>query len=149
MTGTNKKAVNAVLDKLHTEGSTNLWDGLQTGMEIIRENYDEMRNQSVFIFTDGMPNIIPPRGHLPMLKKYQESNPNIQMMINTFGFGYSMDSLLLNEIAQQGNGFYTYIPDSGLVGTVFVNALSNVVSMCAKNIKVTFSTENGVKFADG
>lgn len=96
MTASGKKQVNAVLDKLRTEGSTNLWDGLQTGMEIIRESYDEMRNQSVFIFTDGMPNVIPPRGHLPMLKKYQETYPNIQMMINTFGFGYSMDSLLLN-----------------------------------------------------
>jgi len=46
-------------------------------------------------------------------------------MINTFGFGYSMDSLLLNKLSLEGNGFYTYIPDSGLVGTVFVNAIAN------------------------
>jgi hypothetical protein len=55
-------------------------------------------------------------------------------MINTFGFGYSMDSLLLNEIALEGGGFYAYIPDSGMVGTVFVNAIANVMSIYAKNL---------------
>lgn len=26
------------------------------------------------LFTDGMPNVEPPRGHIPMLKKYLDEN---------------------------------------------------------------------------
>ena len=73
----NKKKANEVLDQLVTEGSTNLWDGLQTGLEVIRENYEFGVNQTVFLFTDGMPNVNPPRGHIPMLKKYKETYPDM------------------------------------------------------------------------
>jgi hypothetical protein len=36
--------------------------------------------------------------------------------MNTFGFGYSLDSALLNDISHEGNGTYAFIPDSSLVG---------------------------------
>lgn len=36
-----------------------------------------------------------------------------------------MESSLLDELAIEGNGNYSFIPDSSFVGTIFVNALSN------------------------
>ena len=38
--------------------------------------------------------------------------------ILTFGFGYSLDTMLLVDIAAKGHGCFSYIPDSGFVGTV-------------------------------
>ena len=32
------------------------------------------RVNSIMILTDGLPNVIPPRGHIPMLQRYKEKN---------------------------------------------------------------------------
>ncbi|CAE6433545.1 unnamed protein product [Rhizoctonia solani] len=93
----------------------------------------ERRLSALFILTDGQPNIEPPRGHIPMLKTYLDSlSSNApKFTISTFGFGYSLDSRLLDEIADLGQGMYGFIPDSGMVGTVFVHALANLIATWA------------------
>ncbi len=50
------------LTKLTANGSTNLWDGLRTGIEILKKAEAPNRLSSLFLFTDGLPNICPPRG---------------------------------------------------------------------------------------
>jgi hypothetical protein len=51
--------------------------------------------------------------------------------IHTFGFGYSLRSGLLKSIAEIGNGSYAFIPDAGMIGTVFVHAAANFQSTYA------------------
>lgn len=61
-----------------------------------------------------------------MLKLYREKHQGrFPGSISTFGFGYSVKSILLRDIAEVGGGMYAFIPDSGFVGTAFVNALAN------------------------
>ena len=45
-----------------------------------------------------------------------------------FGYGYSLDTKLLTAITQLGGGCYGFIPDCSMVGTIFVNFLSHVLS---------------------
>lgn len=66
-----------------------------------------------------------------MLKSYLDSHPESNFLINTFGFGYDLDSRLLVDIAEIGNGTYGFIPDSGMVGTVFVHAVANTFTTYA------------------
>lgn len=80
-----------------------------------------------------------------MLKQYKEKNPDMKPVIHTFGFGYSMDSQLLDEIAQEANGIYAFIPDSSFVGTVFVNSLSNILPTIATNVQINVEGCNGAK----
>jgi hypothetical protein len=128
------------IDRLHPGGCTNLWDGLKTGMSLLNDDLAKTngtgtassRLPTLFILTDGMPNVNPPRGHIPMLKSYIDSHPTTQQFsISTFGFGYSLDTPLLLKIAQVGGGGYGFIPDSGMVGTVFVHAVANAYSTYA------------------
>ena len=51
-------------------------------------------------------------------------NKQIKTTINTSGFGYDMESSLLDDLAIEIYGNYSFIPDSSLVGKIFVNALS-------------------------
>lgn len=51
--------------------------------------------------------------------------------INTFGFGYSLDSKLLKQLSVRGAGMYSFIPDASFVGTAFVNTLSNIRTTAA------------------
>ncbi len=78
---------------------------------------------AILLLTDGRPNIEPPRGTLAMLKRYKETNDLPCASIGTFGFGYNLDSALLEGIAKEGNGMYAFIPDAAFVGTAFVNAV--------------------------
>jgi Mg-chelatase subunit ChlD len=126
------------LQMLQPSGSTNLWDGLKMGMDLLAKDSNPTRMTSCFILTDGCPNIVPPRGHLPMLRRYKDSQPtNFSCTINTYGFGYNLDSTLLDDIAREGQGSYSFIPDSGFVGTVFTNALANLCSTLGKKVRLT------------
>jgi hypothetical protein len=58
--------------------------------------------------------------------------------VNTFGFGYELDSQLLEGLAHIGNsGSYAFIPDGAFVGTIFVNAISNLLTTVATNLKLS------------
>eukprot|EP00239_Pterosperma_sp_CCMP1384_P006734 CAMPEP_0197852342 /NCGR_PEP_ID=MMETSP1438-20131217/20320_1 /TAXON_ID=1461541 /ORGANISM="Pterosperma sp., Strain CCMP1384" /LENGTH=889 /DNA_ID=CAMNT_0043466339 /DNA_START=178 /DNA_END=2844 /DNA_ORIENTATION=+ len=141
MTAANKTAALAAVTSLSAGGSTNLWDGLHTGMEALRNATEattgsNQRTQSVLLLTDGIPNVVPPRGHLPMMKQYKDTH-GMRARVSTFGFGYALDSELLHELAQEGEGTYAFIPDASFVGTVFVNALSNHRSIGAVNAEIS------------
>ena len=134
------RAVDA-LDKIDTEGTTNIWDGLFKSMEELRTKRDTTRLGCVMLMTDGQPNIVPPRGHIPMLKRYLDKYPKFSCMVNTYGFGNRLDSGLLDDIAAHMNGSYAFIPDSGFVGTIFVNSIANVLTIAATSAVVSLEFE--------
>jgi len=135
------------LDTLAAGGMTNLWDGLKMGIETLKKGYQAGRLQHVMLFTDGLPNFSPPRGIIPMIKKMKDKEGGrLPCSVNTFGFGYELDSKLLSELAIEGEGQYSFIPDAGLIGNAFVHAMSNLlVSMC-RDLTVTLEPQNGAEF---
>ena len=56
--------------------------------------------------------------------------------IHVFGYGYELDSALLAEIAETGKGSYTYIPDCSMVGTAFINFMSNALSTITNHVRL-------------
>ena len=57
--------------------------------------------------------------------------------VNTFGFGYQLNSKLLENISIFGNsGSYAFIPDGSFVGTIFINAISTLLTTAAANVQV-------------
>jgi Mg-chelatase subunit ChlD len=140
MTENGKEKALLVLDKINADGMTNIWDGLRISLLNIEKITDPNVNISVLVLTDGEPNINPPRGIIPTLQSAIESRKiNQSFTLNTFGYGYDVDSKLLVDIANCGSGSYGYIPDSSMVGTIFVNYLSNVLSTYLSNSKLDFS----------
>ena len=133
-----KALAKSALSALQPSGSTNLWDGLKMGMDLLSADSNPKRLTACFVMTDGCPNIEPPRGHLPMLRRYKDSHaPGFSCTINTYGFGYSLDSTLLDELAREGHGSYSFIPDPNFVGTVFGNSLANLCTTMAKKVRLT------------
>ena len=62
-----------------------------------------------------------------MLKRYKDTHKQLNTTINTFGFGYSIDTPLLLNIAVEGHGMHAFIPDASFVGTAFINSISNLL----------------------
>ncbi|CAF2924759.1 unnamed protein product [Rotaria sp. Silwood2] len=128
----------AALERLDDNGQTNLWDGLRAGLKVLAEGQRTTEsNVALFLLTDGCPNVEPPRGHLPTLASYKNKT-NFTCSINTFGFGYNLESKLLEDLAQMGNcGSYAFIPDGSFVGTIFVNAIANLLTTAATNLQLS------------
>jgi len=136
-----KKAEKALVD-LEPQGNTNLWGGLSAGLDTLDKGKDKGNTSHLLLLTDGEPNVIPPRGHLPMVELYKKKHPDLSFTINTFGFGYDLDSKLLKNFGEVSDGMYSFIPDSGFVGTVFVNAICNLLVTVATNATLSFEAKN-------
>lgn len=129
------------VEALGEGGSTNLWDGIREGLDVLRkkQNDSEERNQVIFLLTDGEPtaSYAPSRGYVEALKQYQRMNNYTPGAMHTFGFGYDLDSDLLFNLAKVCQGTYAFIPDGGFVGTIFINAVSNLCSTQEQNLEVS------------
>lgn len=135
-TTNNKQLILNEVKKFIPDGGTNLWDGIKCAIEVINKSQLTNHLNSIFLLTDGQPSVEPPRGHEYMIETSLK-NLGPKCIINTFGFSYELNSLLLSNIAKIGNGFYSFIPDAGFVGTIFINALSNLLMTCASHCSIT------------
>jgi Mg-chelatase subunit ChlD len=142
--GQTKDRIFSKIDGLEPEDTTNLWDGLVKGLDILKASTPG-RASAIILLTDGLPNISPPRGELAMLKRYISGRKQLATTINTFGFGYSIDTSLLHGIAIEGHGMYSFIPDASFVGTAFVNCISNLLVTMGRNVELTLELQHGVK----
>lgn len=164
--GNQARAKNLV-ETLQPGGTTNLWDGLRLALrevETTRRRGQAMA--SIFVLTDGAPTeyLMPPRGIVDTLKAQlqksmlqmptsnseapqaeQEGGGVIPPTIYTFGFGYALDTRMLVDIARVGKGCFSFIPDSGFVGTVLVHTLANVATTAGKYGALTFSAPENAK----
>jgi len=141
MTKSNKVYLKSLVSNLKAKGCTNIWAGLNLGLK----QFDESnRNKNVLFMTDGVPSehLLPPRGIIESLNKNMEKF-KIKPSIYTFGFGYSLDTELLANIANIGNGTFSFIPDSGFVGTIMIHAIANIKSICATNAIININTSDG------
>ena len=115
-----------LIDGLTTQCATNIWDALNKSFDIASRSEHSNKNISILLFTDGIPNLNPPRGIIETMKR-KLTTVNSKFNVNTFGFGYELDSKLLHDISIIGNGQFSFIPDASMVGTIFVNFLSNIL----------------------
>lgn len=146
-----KAALDKVCEVIQPQSMTNLWDGLLTGMDVLRKRTGDLadRNAVVLLLTDGQPNVEPPRGHVPSLERYLDQfNGTCPFTVSTFGFGYNLDSGLLGELSSKTGGMYVFIPDSGLVGTVFVNIIANVLCTAVTGLQVTVDSGRPLVVSD-
>lgn len=141
MTPENKILALDRLSSLNASGSTNLWSGLKSSLDLF-PNVTPNRISTVFVLTDGEPTDDPPMGYIPSLEKWKRQH-SYCASVHTFGFGYEgVDSKLLLDIATFANGMFTFIPDASFVGTVFINATCNVLTTLIQNLNVSLKIED-------
>eukprot|EP01117_Protostelium_nocturnum_P008637 TRINITY_DN30_c0_g1_i2.p1 TRINITY_DN30_c0_g1~~TRINITY_DN30_c0_g1_i2.p1 ORF type:complete len:684 (-),score=232.54 TRINITY_DN30_c0_g1_i2:31-2082(-) len=134
------------VNKLYPRNCTNIWTGLETGLDILKNAKNPnggRRLSSVILLTDGVPTTSPSGGEAAALERYIDTNKGLPGTVMTFGFGYGINSVLLNGIASVGGGLYCFIPDASIVGTAFVNCISNLQSTVAKNVVLSLEPESG------
>ena len=128
LTDANKQSLDDRVDMLNAGGQTNIWDGMRKAIEAISNISEKDINVEIYLLTDGEPNINPPGDLVTTVADSMKKNchsKGIYPVINTFGYGYSLDSTMLYNMARVGDGIFGFIPDATMVGTVFINSLGN------------------------
>ena len=71
-------------------------------------------------------------------------------MISCYGFGYNLNSeLLLNISNISGGDGYSFIPDASILGSVFINGISNLLQTATTNCSLKINLSSGALFPDG
>mmetsp|Transcript_61251 Transcript_61251/g.131747 ORF Transcript_61251/g.131747 Transcript_61251/m.131747 type:complete len:706 (+) Transcript_61251:120-2237(+) len=145
MSACGQKKAMAAVERLVVGGGTNIWNGLHTGLETLRTGTCSGRASlgHVMLLTDGQTR--DREVTLPNLEAYRNSWERLPGTISTFGFGYNIDSELLCWLASAGEATYSFIPDPGFVGTVFINTMSNILVTMAREAHLHLEPEEGAE----
>lgn len=128
-----------MIEQMKSLGGTDLWAGLTKAMDQFR---DVEGNNCVMLLTDGVPN----SDSKPVdIRNYLKTN-NINCTINTFGFGTSLVRNLLSDIANQGNGIYTFLSDAATVGPCFIKSLAAIGCTAVQNAELHLKLAKGITF---
>jgi len=139
-----QKRVISDIDKMEPTGLTNIWSGIKMGIDISNSIPFKNYIKSIIVFTDGSSNCDPPLGVLPTLKEKLKISNN-DFTISTFSYGSEVNSKLLIDIANIGNGIYGYCYDGSMVGTTFINYMSNLLSTITPVVKVKVFQSDSIK----
>lgn len=136
MDSTGKETATKALSSYRDRGSTNLWSGVETAMNIMETIKEDDINKFTLTLTDGEPNIDPPRG---IMTEYRNKLP-ISSTMHMFGYSYGLDSQLLYDLSREGGGLFAHIPDYTMCNTVFINYLSNCLTTAINKVDMKLQT---------
>ena len=140
-----KKLAQKKVDEMEPDENTNIWDGIKSGISVITSNsVCKTIPTSLLLLTDGESNVKPEGGIFGALQKFL-GGVTPYYTLNTFGFGYKLDSKLLFDISTLGRGINCYLPVCNLVGTTFVNCVCNFLSTAAYNVSIEITSKDPVE----
>ena len=141
----NKQMIDDGLDTLKPMYNTNMWGGIIRSLDILQSTSPPNRIKGILLLTDGIPNVEPPRGHEYMLEKYFRDH-DFKCMISCYGFGYNLLSELLMNLSDiSGGDGYSFIPDSSLLGNIFIHGLSNLFTTAIYNPSLSIQLKNNIR----
>ena len=142
MSTAGKEKAETLLEGLCSKPDTNLWDGIRVGIESL-PSYSAERGSFILVLTDGFPSssLLPPRGIASTVKLYRQRFRSDFSLV-PFGVGNVIDSRLLLQIASCCQSPFFHVPDYRSIGEVLLNALSNVLSVCATQALLTIGSES-------
>jgi Ca-activated chloride channel family protein len=131
----NKAKILSVVDRLSTEGATNAEAGLRVGYKMASKHFRAGAVNRVILCSDGVANvgITGPGGILSTVQ--QQVQKGITMTTIGVGMG-NYNDVLMEQLANKGNGNYFYVDKLGEARRVFVKQLTGTLQTIAKDVKI-------------
>jgi Ca-activated chloride channel family protein len=132
--GNEKAKINAALDTLHANGSTDGYSGIQEAYKIARANYIKGGVNRVILGTDGDFNVgvTNPADLIRMIDEQRKSG--IYLTVLGFGYGNIKDNTL-ERLAHHGAGHFSYVDSLAEARKVFVEQGGGLMTV-AKDVKL-------------
>jgi Ca-activated chloride channel family protein len=118
------------IHRLHPGGSTNLEAGLRLGYELARETLTENAIDRVILASDGVANVglTDADGILRGIR--EDAEAGIELVSIGVGMGDYNDALL-EQLSNEGDGFYAYVNDHAEAERLFVEDLTGSLQAVA------------------
>ncbi|WP_239615052.1 vWA domain-containing protein [Cohnella mopanensis] len=123
------------IDNIKIENATNVEEGLLLGYQMANESFEPNKINRVILCSDGVANVgeTGPEGILAQIERYSEQD----IYLSTFGYGMgNYNDVLMEQLADKGNGTYAYIDDRKEAEKVFNEKLTGTLQTIAKDAKI-------------
>lgn len=131
----NKQEIINAINQLRTMGSTNAEEGIMMAYQLANKNFQKGAINRVILCSDGVANVgrTGPDAILKQVEEYTKDG----IYLTTVGFGMSnYNDVLMEKLADKGNGNYAYVDDIKEAKRVFVENLTGTLQTIAKDVKI-------------
>ncbi|MBW2453211.1 MAG: VWA domain-containing protein [Deltaproteobacteria bacterium] len=134
-TAYNKRQIIRAIEGLRTEGATNAEAGLKLGYQMASRNLRRGGVNRVILCSDGVANVgaTGPESILEVIGR--EVKRGITMTSVGVGMG-NYNDVMMERLADKGNGNYFYIDKLAEARKVFVDQLAGTLQFIAKDVKI-------------
>jgi len=133
--GSDKGRILRAIHKLQPEGVTNAEAGLRLGYKMATRAYNPDGINRVILCSDGVANMGETEWDaiLHEIRGYVEEG----IMLTSIGFGMdNYNDVLMEQLADNGNGFYAYVDDMDEAERLFIDDLTGTLQTIALDAKV-------------
>ncbi len=133
--GSDQGEILSAIYSLRPEGSTNAEAGLKLGYKMAMRAYNPDSVNRVILCSDGVANV----GQVEASRILDEVDGYVDEGITMATFGFGMDNYndtLMEQLADNGDGFYAYIDDVDEARRLFVDDLTGSLQTIALDAKV-------------
>jgi Ca-activated chloride channel homolog len=133
--GSNQQRILNAIYSLQTEGATNAEAGMRLGYGMAMEAFKSDGINRVILCSDGVANVGQTEADaiLEVIDRHVERG----VTLTTVGFGMSnYNDTLMEQLANNGNGFYAYVDDMDEARRLFVDEITGTLQTIALDAKV-------------
>ena len=135
-TGVEERArILRAIDSLAPEGATNAEEGLRMGYDLALKNARFGSINRVILCSDGVANVgqTGPDAILREVRAHVDEG----ITLTTIGFGMgNFNDILMEQLANKGNGSYAYVDTLGEARRIFVENLTGTLQVIARDAKI-------------
>jgi Ca-activated chloride channel family protein len=133
--GDGKRRILEAIDSLQPSGSTYAEEGLIIGYRMASEAFNPEATNRVILCSDGVANV-GNTGPDSILEQIRE-RAGEGIYLTTVGFGMgNYNDVLMEQLANNGDGFYAYVDDIKEAERVFVHDLTSTLEVIARDAKI-------------
>jgi Ca-activated chloride channel family protein len=129
-----RATLHAAIGELRPGGSTNLEAGLVTGYRVAREGFRDGATNRVILLSDGLANVGNTEPE-PILRQVRDAAAKRIALLGV-GVGSDYWDALMEQLADQGDGYVVYVSELAQARRVFVEQLPATLAVRALDAKV-------------
>jgi Ca-activated chloride channel homolog len=142
----NRDQLHTLITNLTPRGSTNIYDGLATGLELASASFSNDRQNRVIFLSDGMATA--GNTSTPAIISMTDGYVERGIGLTTIGVGLSFDVALMRGLAEHGAGNFYFLEDATAATEVFNQELDYFVTPLALGVNIKATAGGGWTFGE-
>lgn len=133
--GSRKNKILSAIYSLHPEGATNAEAGIRLGYKMAIRAYNPDGINRVILCSDGVANV----GNTQADVILDEIRGHVEEGVTMTTIGFGMDNyndVLMEQLADNGDGFYVYVDDMREAKRLFIDNLTSTLQTIAMDAKI-------------